>query len=146
MFCYNAWSRYEAFSFLSSFNFMGHDYGKYLPAYVTKVCLSTNLLNSKRKWNLVSTIPDPLHYTYEILKALNLRFYNRWIAWARSGPWLPRSLDLSPLVLFLWVFIKILGYSLKIRNLLLLWERINTTVAIITPICLRGIWKKMGII
>jgi len=96
---------------------MEHNNGKHLHGYVMKVCLSTYLLNSKRKWNFLSTRRDPPHYKYEALRALNNRFSNLWIEWGRPAPWLPRSSDLSPLVLFLWIFIKILVYSLKIRNL-----------------------------
>ena len=128
------------------FLFMEHYYGKHLPGYVMKVCLFTDLLNSTRRWNFVSTRRDPPHYRYEILNALNVRFSNKWIGWGGLAPYLPWSSDLSSLVLFLCVFTKILVYSLKIRNLRHLRDRITTTVPTITTIFLRGIWKKLGII
>ena len=49
--------------FLLPLLFMEHDYGKHLPAYVMKVCVSTNLLNSNRRWNFVSTRRDPPQYS-----------------------------------------------------------------------------------
>jgi hypothetical protein len=48
----------------------------------------------------------PPHYLEEVREYLNTRFPGPWIGRAALIPWPPRSSDLTPLVLFLWGFVK----------------------------------------
>ena len=51
---------------------------------------------------------EPPHFYLEVRYSLHARFPGRWIGRSGSIQWPPRSPDLTPLVLFLWGYVKTL--------------------------------------
>ncbi|PNF39214.1 hypothetical protein B7P43_G18135 [Cryptotermes secundus] len=79
----------------------------------------------------------PPHYLGEVREYLNASFPGRWIGSAAPIAWPPSSPDLTPLDLFLWVFIPSLP-----ADVVELRTRITASVAEVTPEMLRSVWQE----
>ena len=64
------------------------------------------LLRTRRRDMIFQLDVAPAHWGLQVHAFLNDKFRERWIG--RSGPtaWSPRSLDITPLDFFLWVYVK----------------------------------------
>ena len=87
----------------------------------------------------------PPHYGRGVREYLDQKFPGRWIG--RRGPveWPPRSPDLTPLDFYLWGHLKSMVYSVKIRNLQHLVQRIEDACAAVRPEILLAVpeeWKR----
>jgi hypothetical protein len=111
-----------------------------------KIIFSPQIEDLERETgNLVIFMQDgaPPHFYQSVRKALNEKFPNSWIG--RGGPifWPPRILDLTPMNLFLWGYVKNIVYAEKIRDLRHLRHRITAAIAKVTPNMVQRNWHEI---
>ncbi|XP_049937387.1 uncharacterized protein LOC126412052 [Schistocerca serialis cubense] len=75
----------------------------------------------------------PPHYEHNVRAYLDVQFPQEWIGRRGAVEWRPRSPDLTPLDFYLWGHVKALVYSVKIRDLHNLKQRIVDACGQIQP-------------
>jgi len=74
---------------------------------------------------------------------LDAKFPNRWIGRDGPTPWPPRSLDITPLDLFLWGYVKDRVFSTPVPDITNLKARITEAFATITEDMLENTWREI---
>ena len=85
----------------------------------------------------------PPHFSCFVNDILNERLPDDWIGRGGLIPWPPQSPDLSPLVFFLWGYIKNIVYAEKIRNIQQLQERITSAIETVTRDMIQKTWQEI---
>jgi len=75
---------------------------------------------------------------------LDATFPNRWIGRDGPTPWPPRSTDITPLVFFLWAYVKDKVFSTPVPDITDLKARITETFAAITEDMLENMWREFN--
>ena len=70
-------------------------------------------------------------------------FPNRWIGRDGPTPWPPRSPDITPLVFFLWGYVKDKVFSTPVPDITNLKARITDAFATITEDMLENTWREI---
>ena len=73
---------------------------------------------------------------------LNATFPNRWIVRDGPTPWPPRSPDIIPLDIFLWLYVKDKVFSTPVPDITNLKARITDTFATVTEHMLENTWRE----
>ena len=83
------------------------------------------------------------HWGSDVRRFLDATFLNRWIG--RDGPtlWPPRSPDITPLDLFLWLYVKDKVFSTPVPDITNLKARITDVFATITEDMLENTWREI---
>jgi hypothetical protein len=82
-------------------------------------------------------------FCHHIRNHMDREMAGRWIG--RGGPvaWPPRSPDLTPLLFFLWGYVKNIVYQVKIHDLQNQKAHIRGAVATVTPNMLQATWNEV---
>jgi len=83
------------------------------------------------------------HFSYDATDVLNERLPDAWIGRGGPIPWPPRTPDLSPLVFFLWGYIKNIVYAEKIWNIQHLQDRITSAIETVTRDMIQKTWQEI---
>ena len=75
---------------------------------------------------------------------LDAKFPNRWIGRDGPTPWPPRSPDITPLVFFLWGYVKDKVFSTPVPYITYLRARITDAFATATEYMLENTWREIG--
>ena len=85
----------------------------------------------------------PPHFALPVREYLKRTFPYRWIGRGLPLLWADHSPDLTPMGSFLWGFIKDKAYSMKVRNLAVVKQRIREACAMITVAMLQKVFRSI---
>ncbi|GBN01122.1 hypothetical protein AVEN_262299-1 [Araneus ventricosus] len=85
----------------------------------------------------------PPHNGNIVREFLDKTFIQRWIGRGTVMAWPPRSPDITPLNIYLWVYVKQHVYSERIDDINHLKQRITDVIHSVTPDVLIRVWEEL---
>lgn len=87
------------------------------------------------------------HFSLVVRDSLNRNFPQSWLGRGSGGAdwreWPARSPDLTPMDFFLWGYVKTKVYTVPIRDIAHLKQRILEAIASVTPDMLENVWREL---